>query len=417
MRVVFSSFAVLLFVSCMEPYSFQPDKEEYPEPLEMKDSVDVVIKEESPIAIKSVDTIVSVKDTSARNIAIKEENLSGVFARVDLGRSANIFASDSQFLLAKAKTDRSLLVQYRKSKVNYVEFVFYDTAGRATRFVRKQDISKGIWVGVVMVPPGLYEVKVNLYHGRKFPWSNSWLFDESFESYDSVDLRVKKTDTVNCVFRELECMDYFVKMKNAPGKYTIGKKYQVVETTRMYSREKALFDSSGDFCYALHCTNTNKTTGTMTVSSDTGISSFSFYYDLNTVMDDDIVEVNGRYVLPSSSVWDHESQLMATGVVVYSSNRGLSVKYNRNTFVYPKHESFVLQIIGPLPSEMDVAGSGSWTYNVGTIDWSKTINLPLTDGSYIIKTSGAIDEYYKNLADDASLHIATEFVDTITIIN
>jgi hypothetical protein len=418
MKSNFFLLAVFLLLSCIESTYVGPEDELVEETSNKQDEDTLITEKKDSVVVRcgsNVDTLVSVEDTTVKQKPSIKEGMGGVYVNLNVGIGARVFKSEAEFLgLAKTKTDRVQLVEYRKSKVNYVEFVFYDSTETVRRFVQKQKIENGLWVGVIMVPPGLYEVKVNLYYGRQIPWASSWIFDESFEAYDSVDLRVKSTDTIDAVFRELECMDYLVKIKNAPGKYTIGKKYQVAERTRMYYGEKALFDSSGNLCYALHCPNIDKTNNTISILSDTGQISFSFWFDLNTVMNDDVVDVDGQYALPGKSIWDHEAQLMAVDAVSYSG-RGVTIKYNRNTFIYPNDSTFSLQIIGPLPSERDVALDGQYSYNVGSIDWSFIKNISLGSGAYVVRTSGAIDQYYRNLDDNAALHIASLFVDTLYI--
>jgi hypothetical protein len=230
------------------------------------------------------------------------------------------------------------------------------------------------------------------------PWfPNDTLYrinNEYFSALDTVNLVSKKKDTLNLVLVENKNVIYFVSIKNPSGSYTEGKKYSVVETWNQGTKVQALY-SGGELKHRLYCKN-NDTIAQFLLNDDTGEGIiFSFSFNINSVIDDDIIEGSGGSSDEEGSItinpilFESSTQLKTTRVEL--KNSGIAAFFNRNGRIYISDSSVFRAISGSDTTPANKSELSETDSNY--IFWLPTTSLKT--GSYTIQTKNFIDEYGK----------------------
>jgi hypothetical protein len=199
----------LFAVNCSDnPYQVTtPDKEK------VTDSI--------PVPIILIDT--TVKFDSA--------NLGALYFNIDFGEILKGHANpDSSSVQALARTGNLPgLAIYKVKHVTSADFTLTDSLNRSAKASYPIDSNGKCSVGIIKVLRGfLYRVRVGFSGQTAYPWlpkDSSILLNEYFSAIDTADLRSKANATLNLVLTENPNTVYFVTIKNPPGKYTEGKKY------------------------------------------------------------------------------------------------------------------------------------------------------------------------------------------------
>lgn len=297
--------------------------------------------------------------------------------------------------LASAINDRLKTMLYKTEKLDSAQFIITDSLGRSVKAGYPIDAEGKCSVRIIKVPRGFkYHVEVKFSGTTICPWSpDEFIVNCFFSAFDAVDLISKTKDTLSLVLTENLYSIYFVSVKNAPGKFTVGKKYTVKEEWNKGAKVQALY-SGNEFKHRIYC-GYNDSTAQFTVDDDTGIVICNLSFNISSVCDNNVVEGtakpididtgDGRIVINMAFEKDLTLKVMriapqSGGVILYF-NRGSAIKYDSISVFRVTLGSDTANIA----KKSDLQGG------VGYIYWQP--KPPPKAGTYTMRTEGFLDEY------------------------
>lgn len=257
-------------------------------------------------------------------------------------------------------------------------------------------------VEVIKIPRGyLYSIFVNFSGKIMSPWfpddSSYGLNNIYFSGIDTIDLKTKSKDTLSLVLSENHYVTYFVSIENPQGKYTAGKTYSVIEDWNTGPEVKAVY-LDGKLNHRINCQN-NDTTLVITLIDDTGEVSYPIYFDINSVLDDDVIEAYAE--IDTSDTVEGDSGSIYIGTITFEylipvklkniiqENGGISIYYNRSGEIYVDDSSSLKIQLGS--DTTNLALSGEVKGLKGHVSWMPENTLE--SGTYTIEAKDFLDEY------------------------
>ena len=369
-------------------------------------SVDIPKKEEKPEEI-IVDIIpFETNEEWLEEITIDEiilHEFGEVYVVIHFGK----FLEESEYSgtlgkrLANEFSDR---VVYKIEKLSLAQFKFTNLIKKTSDSSSYPIDSTGkCLVEKIIIPSGYpYLVSVDFFGTTMCPWfpddSSYSLTNNYFSGFDTIDLETKSKDTLILDLLENQYAMYFVSIENPQGKYTEGKMYSVVEDWNTTGVEVEAIYSNNRLNHRIYCGNSD-TALEFTLRDDTGEVSFPFPFVINSVIDNDIIEVtleadtgdvsgedSGTVYIGTIS-FERLIPLKMTGII--QENGGIVIYFNRSGKI-SMDDSTRLRI------ELDgdtanIAQSGKVEGLSGRVNWAP--DSTLAAGTYTVEAKGFLDEF------------------------
>ncbi len=340
----------------------------------------------------TIDTLIIDGDSS---------DLGDLYFEFDFSEMLEELGDTSKTLKKALANNRSGQLIYKIKHLSRFDFTATNAANASVSSSYPIDSTGKCSVNIIKIARGsVYYIYAGFSGVTMCPWSlndSSYsLSNEYFFARDTVDLKTKSKDTLRLVLRENHNTKYFVSIEKPVGKYTDGKKYSVVESWNKGAEVKALY-SGGKLKHRIYCQNSD-TLAQFTLSDDTGKVTFPFSFDINTVIDDDVIEclakggssnnddtIGGVFV--SDIQFEYQIPLKTTKIE--PKDGGIAMYFNRIGRMYVGSSTLFRVELGRdttnLVKKADIKELD------GCIHWKPASALKA--GSYSLKAQKFLDEY------------------------